>query len=133
MPTVTSKNRDEFVRQEMEKKTQKKPQRTTEHGLPINEKGHVRLYHGTSSESAQKILKEKMLRSKGEPDIYLTNQPHDTGYGDTTVAVDVPHHLLNLDDEFPNGRMDFRINAKNKMLPIHNPEIVKKTDDLTKQ
>jgi len=121
---VTSENKAAYDA----KKLGKKPQKYTEHGLPINEKGHVRLFHGTSKEAAQKILKEKMLKSAGEPDVYFTTHPTGTGYGDTTVAVDVPHHLLNLDDEFPNGRMDFRVSTKNKMLPIHNPEIVKPKD-----
>jgi hypothetical protein len=121
---VTSENKAEHDARKMGKK----PQKYTEHGLPINEKGHVRLFHGTSKDSAQKILKEKMLKSAGEPDVYFTTHPSGTGYGDTTVAVDVPHHLLNLDDEFPNGRMDFRVPTKNKMLPIYNPEIVKTSD-----
>ena len=129
MPTVTSKNREEFIKNELEKREPKKKQRFTEHGLPINEKGHVRLYHGTSKENAQKILKEKMLRSAGEPDVYLTTHPTGTGYGDTTVAVDVPHHVLQLDDEFSNGRMDFRIPTKNKTYPIHNPEIYKEKSE----
>lgn len=126
---VTSENREEYIAKKMAKKSGKKAnvkekkQRTTEHGLPIDKNGNVRLWHGTSKESAEQILKEKMMKSKGEPDVYFTTHPKHAGYGDTYVGVDVPHHLLELDDEFPNGRMDFRIRAPKKTLSIQNPAI----------
>jgi len=118
---VTSENRDAYMKQKLGIE-EKKP-KLTEHGLPIDKHGNVRLWHGTTKENAEKILKEKILRSKGEPDIYFTTHPKEAGYGSHHVGVDVPHHLLELDDEFPSGRMDFRINAPKKMLPIANPAI----------
>lgn len=124
---VTSENKAEFVKKKLAEKGKK--QRYTEHGLPINEKGHVRLWHGTSKEAAEKIVKEKMLRSAGEPDVYLTTHPKEAGYGTHYVGVDVPHHMIELDDEFPSGRMDFRVNAKNKMFAVENPKIEKSPNE----
>ena len=35
----------------------------------------------------------------------------DTGYGDTAVAIRVEPSRLSLDDEFPNGRKDYRLSV----------------------
>lgn len=86
-------------------------------GLPVDADGLVTLYHGTTKSAAQRIVKTKELRSSGEPDVYLTTDPGGGGYGDggggygdgTVVAVKVRPERLVLDDEFPNGRQDFRI------------------------
>lgn len=81
--------------------------------LPRNPDGTVTLYHHTSAAKAAKIRREKVLRSAGEPNIYLTtHKPTDTGYGDTVIEVDVDPGLLTIDDEFPDGRMDFRTDGK---------------------
>ena len=120
---VTSENRDEYMAKKLGIKEKKQKQTHTEHGLPIDKHGNVRLWHGTTKESAEKILKEKMMHSKGEPDIYFTTHPKHAGYGESHVGVDVPHHLLELDDEFSNGRMDFKIHAPKKMLSVANPAI----------
>lgn len=118
---VTSENRDAYMKQKLG--IEDKKQTHTEHGLPIDKHGNVRLWHGTTKKSAEKILKEKMMHSKGEPDIYFTTHPKHAGYGESHVGVDVPHHLLELDDEFSNGRMDFKIHALKKMLSVANPAI----------
>lgn len=81
-------------------------------GLPLNDDGTVTLYHHTSSAKAAQIRSTRRLKSAAEPDVYLTTrQETDTGYGDTAVAVRVDPSLLMLDDEFPDGRQDFRIDT----------------------
>jgi len=89
-------------------------------GLPLNPDGTVTVYHHTSAANADKIRTEKKLRSAGEPDVYVTTRKDtDTGYGDTAVPIRVKPSLLQVDDEFPDGRVDYRINVGKKMeLPI---------------
>jgi len=52
----------------------------------------------------------------------LTTDPAaDTGYGDgTIVAVHVRPEVLELDDEFPDGRKDFAIDAPRKIVTVVN-------------
>ena len=70
----------------------------------------VTLYHGTTEDAANKIRQTGNLKSAGEPSVYLTTDPTGGGYGDgTVVPVRVRRGLLEIDDEFPDGRMDFRI------------------------
>lgn len=70
----------------------------------------VTLYHGTTKEAAEKIKQTGTLKSAGEPSVYLTTDRTGGGYGDgTVVPVRVRRGLLEIDDEFPDGRMDFRI------------------------
>ncbi len=81
-------------------------------GLPLNPDGTVTLYHHTSAEKASKIRQTGLLKSAAEPDVYLTTRKEaDTGYGGTSVAVRVKPELLQLDDEFPDGRKDYRIDT----------------------
>ena len=76
--------------------------------LPDDE--FVTLYHGTTKEGAEKIKQTGALKSAGEPSVYLTTDPGGGGYGDgTVVPVRVRRGLLQIDDEFPSGRADFRI------------------------
>lgn len=82
--------------------------------LPLNPDGTVTLYHGTTAAGAEGIIKTKTLRADAEPSVYLTTaQSSDgTGYGDgTVVAVDVKPDQLRIDDEFPDGRVDFAIDS----------------------
>lgn len=73
----------------------------------------VTVYHGTTREAAEKIKREGVLRSAGEPDVYVTTDPTGGGYGDgSVVALRVPRSALSIDDEFPNGRIDYRINVR---------------------
>lgn len=81
-------------------------------GLPLNADGTVTLFHHTNKTAAEQITKTGKLKSAGEPSVYLTTQKTpDTGYGDVVVPVRVKPSLLNLDDEFPSGRMDFSIDT----------------------
>lgn len=81
-------------------------------GLDLNPDGTVTLYHHTSAESARAIKRSGQLVSSGEPSVYLTTRREtDTGYGDTVVTVRVNPDRLNIDDEFPNGRQDYRIDV----------------------
>jgi len=81
-------------------------------GLPLNADGTVTVFHHTNRRAAEQIRATGQLRSAGEPDVYVTTRAiTDTGYGDTAVAIRVEPSRLNLDDEFPNGRRDFRLNV----------------------
>jgi hypothetical protein len=80
--------------------------------LPLNSDGTVTLFHHTNKSAAEQITKSGRLKSAGEPSVYLTTrQTTDTGYGDVAVPVRVKPSLLNLDDEFPDGRLDFSIDT----------------------
>lgn len=80
-------------------------------GLPVNDDGTVTVYHHTSPEAAAEIRRTGQLRSAAEPAVYVTSEarPGATGYGDAVVAIAVDPAVLQIDDEFPDGRRDFRI------------------------
>lgn len=82
-------------------------------GLPINEDGTVTVYHHTTKSKAEKIRKTQKLVSAGEPDVYFTTEPDalKTGYGDTSVSIRINPEKLELDDEFQDGRKDFRVDT----------------------
>ncbi len=81
-------------------------------GLPLNSDGTVTVFHHTDRQSAEQIRATGELRSAGEPDVYVTTRAiADTGYGNTAVAIRVEPSRLSLDDEFPNGRRDFRLSV----------------------
>ena len=81
-------------------------------GLPLNPDGTVTVYHHTNKQAANAIRESGKLRSSGEPDVYVTTRAiTDTGYGDTAVGIRIEPSRLSLDDEFPNGRKDFRLNV----------------------
>jgi len=80
--------------------------------LPINPDGTVTVYHHTSRRNAERIRATGELKSAAEPDVYVTTRAiTDTGYGDTAVAIRVEPSRLSLDDEFPNGRRDYRLSV----------------------
>ncbi len=88
-------------------------------GNKLNADGTVDLYHATTKERAQQIIKDgKFLTAKDAPDnygVYFSTDPSvSTDYGDgTLIKVRVPFKDLNLDDAFPNSkRMDFQVNTK---------------------
>lgn len=86
------------------------PMRPSEEILDLPDDEFVTLYHGTTREAAEKIRQTGKLKSAGEPSVYLTTDPSGAGYGDgTVVPVRVRRGLLQIDDEFPSGRTDFRI------------------------
>ena len=81
-------------------------------GLPLNADGTVTVFHHTNRRAAEEIRATGKLRSAGEPDVYVTTRAiTDTGYGDTAVAIRIEPSRLSLDDEFPNGRRDFRLSV----------------------
>jgi hypothetical protein len=89
-----------------------KPRIHEDTGLPLNDDGTVTLYHGTSQAGAAAIRATGRLKSAGEPSVYLTTAKQNTGYGDgTVVPVRVDPSMLQLDDEFPDGRRDFSIDT----------------------
>lgn len=86
------------------------PMRPSEEILDLPDDEFVTLYHGTTREAADKIRQTGRLKSAGEPSVYLTTDPSGAGYGDgTVVPIRVRRGLLQIDDEFPSGRTDFRI------------------------
>lgn len=88
-------------------------------GLPLNNDGTVTVYHHTSAEKAAEIRRTGVLKSAGEPDLYFTTTPEtSTGYGDTAVPVRVKPERLQLDDEFPDGRQDYRVAAPQRARRI---------------
>lgn len=92
-----------------------------EYGLPVNKDGTVSLLHGTTKDAAKKIIATGRLKSAGEPDVYLTTSPS-AGYGDgTVVRVNVDPKRLFIDDEFPDGRFDFRLPTVNGQAAIGRP------------
>lgn len=94
---------------EKDKKKQQETHDAT--GLPLNDDGTVTLYHGTTESGEKAIRKEGGLRGK-EDGVFLTTSKEDLNYGDRILSVRVDPDLLELDDEFPDGRKDFRIPAR---------------------
>lgn len=81
-------------------------------GLPLNADGTVTVYHHTSAVGAEAIRKSGKLKAEAEPDVYVTTRREtDAGYGDTAVPIRVRPDQLSIDDEFPDGRKDFRLNV----------------------
>jgi hypothetical protein len=81
-------------------------------GLPLNKDGTVTVYHHTNKKSAQSIQSTGILKSAGEPDVYVTTETNPvTGYGSDVVKINVDPARLQIDDEFPDGRKDFRLSV----------------------
>jgi hypothetical protein len=89
-------------------------------GHKANKDGTVDLYHGTTKETAVKMVQaQKMLTAPGAPaayGVYLSTDPaisEKGGYGDgSVVRVRCRVNDLELDDQFPDGRMDFSVQQK---------------------
>lgn len=95
----------------------------------VNPDGTVTVYHATTADAAQRILHERMLRSQAEPDVFCSSHPAGIAqeYGDgTVIAFDVDPRQLVLDDEFQDGRKDYSIPARRRVVPIRNPRIVRR-------
>ena len=101
------------IKDQAAKKADEIPKKIDENtGLPLNDDGTVTVYHHTNAESAKSIRSSKTLKSAGEPDVFVTTEKNPvTGYGDSVVAINIKPSKLRLDDEFPDGRMDFAIPA----------------------
>ena len=88
-------------------------------GLPLNPDGSVTVYHGTTAEGARAIRASGKLTAENEPQIHLTTDPAGGGLGDgTVVKVRVPPDWLALDDEFPDGRMDFTVETGRRGMTV---------------
>lgn len=88
-------------------------------GLPVNRSGRVTVYHGTTKAAAELIRATGRIVSAGEPRVYFSNRASGTGYGDGTVlAFEVNPDVLELDDEFPDGRQDFSVPVGKKGLSL---------------
>lgn len=89
-------------------------------GHKLNRDGTVDLYHGTTRETAIKMVQtQKMLTAPGAPaayGVYLSTASdigEKGGYGDgSVVRVRCRVNDLELDDQFPDGRMDFSVQQK---------------------
>ena len=100
-------------------------------GLPLNDDGTVTVYHHTSADNAAEIRRTGVLKSAGEPDLYFTTTPEtSTGYGDVAVPIRVHPDKLQLDDEFPDGRQDYRVSApaRSRRLKLIGDDMVLNQD-----
>ena len=67
------------------------------------------LYHGTTAINKAAIERSGILRPDAEPAVYLTTDPSGAGYGDgSVIRLAVPESKIEIDDEFPDGREDYR-------------------------
>ncbi|MET7363327.1 NAD(+)--rifampin ADP-ribosyltransferase [Streptomyces sp. NPDC005562] len=89
---------------------------------------YLDLYHRTSPESAAAIHRDKRMFSQensgGRKPLYFSTFRGDeegaegSGYGEGVVHVRVPHHLAEIDDEFPSGEEHYSIDQKD-LKPEH--------------
>lgn len=73
----------------------------------------MRVYHRTSQAARAEIIKTQRFISKerGEVCVSDTLNGQTDGYGASVVTLDIPDHLLVIDDEFPSGECHYRIQA----------------------
>lgn len=87
-------------------------------GGKIEQDGTVIVYHATTADKAQSILKEgRLIRPANAPDnygVYVSSSPRVADdYGDgTVVALRVPARDMKPDDLFPGRRLDFQIDTR---------------------
>lgn len=90
-------------------------------GLPLNQNGTVTLYFPTTNDDARRVVREKLLKGKeGANRFHLTNESSaaailanrgniEQDVGGANILVQVDPDLLQVDQEFENGRRDFFI------------------------
>lgn len=73
----------------------------------------MRVYHRTSQAARAEIMESRRFKSheRGEVCVSDTLNGQTGGYGDSVVTLDIPDHLLAIDDEFPSGECHYRIQA----------------------
>lgn len=81
---------------------------------PELEPDEIILYHRTSSDNADKIIKSgKFLSKENTGEVFLSNKRagQNIGYGDTVIPVRVKRSAIRLDDEFPSGERHYAVKA----------------------
>lgn len=79
------------------------------------------LYHRTSADAAEIIKRERRMRSlENTGEAFFSNclEGQATGYGSGVVHVRVPEDLAELDDEFPDGELHYRVRVS-RLRPEH--------------
>jgi len=74
----------------------------------------VRLYHRTTPDIAERIMRERrMISEENTREAYFSTQPDGmiTDYGAAVVCIEIPEHLAELDDEFPSGELHYRVHV----------------------
>jgi len=72
--------------------------------------GYKVVYHGTTKKGYTNIWKSGKLKPDAEPAVYVTTDSEGGGYGDGTVLrIGIKEGRLEIDDEFPGGREDYRV------------------------
>jgi hypothetical protein len=87
-------------------------------GIPLNKDGTVTVYYHTTKDLAVKLNASKIIPSGGRSRIYLTNESNggkiinkpgsfDQEFDGSTVLLNIDPSLLQVDDEYEDGRKDF--------------------------
>lgn len=74
----------------------------------------ITLYHRTTKERAEVIMREKRMVSKentGEAYFSTHINGQAIGYGEGIVCVCIPESMAEIDDEFPSGEQHFRVHV----------------------
>ncbi len=93
-------------------------------GIPVNKNGTVTLYFPADNESAREVMRSrKLLPAAGADRIYLTNESSEKivlgnpgnieqQVGGANVLVQIDPGMLQIDQEYEDGRIDFFIPVK---------------------
>lgn len=79
------------------------------------------LYHRTSVDAAEVIMRERRMRSlENTGEAFFSNRldGQGVGYGPGVVHVRVPEGLAELDDEYPDGELHYRVRVS-ALRPEH--------------
>lgn len=74
----------------------------------------IDLYHRTSAERAREIERSgRFVSLENTSEVYFSNRRRGQaeGYGVAVVHVRIPESLAELDDEFPDGELHYRVRA----------------------
>jgi hypothetical protein len=71
----------------------------------------VIVYHRTSETAAVEITRTRRFTSRERGEVCVSDRlfGYANGYGPAATVLDVPEHLLTLDDEFPTGERHYRV------------------------
>jgi hypothetical protein len=87
-------------------------------GIPLNKDGTVTVYYHTTKDNAVKLNASKKILAEGRSRIYLTNESNggkvvnkpgnfDQDFDGSTVLLNINPSLLQIDEEYTDGRKDF--------------------------